>query len=48
MNIALYIIALMEVEMISWKIYIIMEFCFDIVRFKSTNIWIRFRSHHIE
>jgi hypothetical protein len=29
----------MELETISWKIYTIMEFCFDIVEFKHQHIY---------
>ncbi len=32
-----HIIGLIEVKVISWKIEIIMKFCFDIVRFKKIN-----------
>ncbi len=35
MKIELQVIELMKVEMISWKIYMIMEYCFDIVRSKE-------------
>ncbi len=35
MKIELQVIELMKGEMISWKIYMIMEYCFDIVRSKE-------------
>lgn len=35
MKIELQVIELMKVEMISWKIYMVMEYCFDIVRSKE-------------
>jgi hypothetical protein len=37
MKVEIHNIRLTEVKMITWKIKIIMKFCFDIVRFKKVN-----------
>jgi hypothetical protein len=43
-----HFIELMEVEIISWKLYMIMEFFFDIVGFKHQHLFRFNYSHDIE